>query len=112
MDIIEQRHGAVTILKPMGPLVQGDADQFGRAVKDVMQRSLGRFVIDATAVPFVDSRGLEVILEATEVLASSGSTIRICGVNETVREVLDLTEVGAQCDYFDNTNTAVRSFLS
>ncbi|MDX2116576.1 MAG: STAS domain-containing protein [Planctomycetota bacterium] len=112
MDIVEQRQGAVTVVKPLGPLVQGDADQFGRAVKDVMQRSLGRFVIDASAVAFVDSRGLEVLLEATEALAAGGGTLRFCGANETVREVLDLTEVGSQCEHFEEMNSAVRSFLT
>jgi len=111
VDIVEQRQGAVTVVKPLGPLVQGDADQFGRTVRDVMQRSLGRFVIDASAVAFVDSRGLEVLLETTEELGQGGGTLRFCGANETLREVLDLTDIGAMFEHFEDINSAVRSFL-
>ena len=28
MDVVEQRHGAVTVVKPTGPLVQQDAVKF------------------------------------------------------------------------------------
>lgn len=41
MDIQEQRHGAVTVVKPQGPLVLAEADQFFRHISDVMLRSLG-----------------------------------------------------------------------
>lgn len=111
MDIVEQRQGAVTVVKPIGPLVQADADQFKARITEVMSRTLGRFVVDASAVPYVDSRGLEVLLDATEELADSGQTLRLCGVNETVREILDLTELDSQFEHFEDLNTAVRSFL-
>ena len=111
MEITEQRQGAVTVVKPQGPLVQADAEQFKARLTDIMAKSLGRFVVDATAVAYVDSRGLEVLLDATEQLAESGQILRLCGCNETLREVLDLTELDAQFEHFEDVNTAVRSFL-
>ena len=35
---------------------------------------------------------------------------KLAGANETMREVLALTEVGALCELFDDVTTAVRSF--
>jgi anti-sigma B factor antagonist len=111
MEIQEQRHGAVTVLRPQGPLAAADADQFMHRVKEVMQKSLGRFVVDCTEVPFVDSRGLEVLKETTEQLGEGGQSLRLCGANETVREVLELTNLSRLFEHYGDVNSAVRSFL-
>ena len=59
MRIQEQKHGAVTVLKPAGPLVEDDVESFKSRLLELMQETLGRVVVDASAVPFVDSKGLE-----------------------------------------------------
>jgi anti-sigma B factor antagonist len=111
MQIAEQRQGAVTVVKPQGPLCLGDAEQFRAHLSEVLVRSLGRFVVDATAVPYVDSSGLEALVKITEELGQSGRALKLCGACETVRETLDLTELSPMFEHFEDVNTAVRSFL-
>ncbi len=111
MEINEQRQGAVTVLKPQGPLVAQDAEQFKETLSAVLATSLGRFVVDASEIPFVDSRGLEVLKEATEHLSDSGQALRLCGANETLREVFDLTDLSKLFEHYQDVNSAVRSFL-
>lgn len=111
MEIQEQRHGAVTVLKPQGALTRNDADQFRTLLHDARARSFGRLVLDISAVPYVDSSGLEVLVEVTEALAESGEALKMCGANETIREVLDLTELTSLFEYFEDINGAVRSYL-
>ena len=111
MDIQETREGAVTVIKPLGPLVLGDADEFRRRLEDVRQRSLGRFIVDASAIAYVDSNGLEALVGVTDGLAEGGQALRLCSANETVREVLDLTELADQFEFYQDVNTGVRSFL-
>ncbi len=111
MEMIEQTTGAVRVLKPRGPLVLADADQFKARAAALIAASLGRLVVDVSAVPFVDSRGLEVLSELTEELSQSGSALKLCGTNETIREVLDLTDLASHFEHFEDVNTAVRSFL-
>lgn len=111
MDINEQTKGAVRVLKPRGPLVQADADEFKRRASGTAQAALGRLVIDASSIPYVDSRGLEVLSELSEELSISGQTLKICAANETVREVLDLTDLSSLFEHYEDVNAAVRSFL-
>lgn len=111
VDIQEQRQGAVTVVKPIGPLVLADAEQFKAHLNDVLARSLGRFVIDASAVPYVDSPGLEALASVTEELAAGGRAMRVFGAGETLREVLDLTGLGEKFEFYEDATTAVRSFL-
>ena len=111
MKIHEQRQGAVTVLKPEGPLVEADVPAFKQRLVQAVGANLGRFVVDLSAVPFVDSAALEVLVDITEELAKSGQALRLCAANKTVREVLDLTDLSSLFDHFEDTNTAVRSFL-
>jgi len=111
MEIQEQQHGAVTVLRPKGPLTQADAEQFKQCFSKALGQSLGRLVVDISAVAFVDSRGLEVLVEATNDLAQGGQSLRLSGANETLREVLDLTGLALMFEYFTDVNAAVRSFL-
>ncbi len=111
MKIEQHKHGAVSVVKPVGPLAGED----GGAVRDLLLelrgRSLGRMLLDLSAVPLVDSQGLESLLDVTEELAMSGHALKVCGVREIVREVLELTELAPSFELFDDVSSAVRSFL-
>jgi len=111
VEIQEHRHGAVTVVRPDGPLVQDDAERFRSRINDVLGRSLGRFVVDASAVPYVDSVGLEVLADLTQELGHSGQALKLCGATETVREILDLTELTTLFEHYEDVQTAVRNFL-
>jgi anti-anti-sigma factor len=111
MEIQEQAQGAVTVLRPTGPLTEADADQFkGRAV-DLVAKNLGRVVVDASAIAFLDSRGIEVLADITDELSQSGRALKLCGANPTLRQVLELTGWSDAFEYFDDVNSGVRSFL-
>ena len=111
MEILEQRQGAVTVLKPQGALAGQDSEQFEGRLKEVLGTSLGRFVLDASEIAYVDSKALEALLDATERLGDSGQALRLCGANELVREVLDLTDLARFFEHYQDVNSAVRSFL-
>ena len=111
MQIQEQKQGAVVVLRPIGPLTTEDADTFKSRLSDVRKSTMGRFVLDASAIPFIDSRGLELLIEMHDELSQSGQSLKVCGINETVREVLDLTDVASLVEHFEDAGSAVRSFL-
>lgn len=110
-QLTEQRQGAVVVLKPEGPIVQDDAEAFTGRARELAGPALGRVVIDLSAAPYLDSAGLEALLDLAELLEDRGQTLRLAGVSATVREVLDITALTPRFEYFADTNTAVRSFL-
>ena len=111
MEILQQRQGAVTVLKPSGPLAGPDVEVFAARVNEVMGETLGRFLIDASAIPYADSKGLEALVDASEVLGQRGQALRLCGTGETLREVLELTDLSSMFEHYADVNTGVRSFL-
>ncbi len=111
MDVHEQQHGAVMVLKPDGPLAGADVEPVKGRLLQTLKENLGRIVLDASAVPFVDSIGLEALVDVTNEMAHSGQALKLCAVNETVRQVLELTGLSPQFEHFEDVNSAVRSFL-
>lgn len=111
MKINEEKQGAVIVLRPEGPLIEQDAAALRQRLINVLGTSLGRFIIDMSAIPYLDSKGLEALLDVTDEMAKSGQLLRLCAANKTVREVLELTDLAPHFDHFEDANTAVRSFL-
>lgn len=107
----EQRHGAVVVVKPDGPLVQDDANAISTALLGRARDLLGRITIDLSASPYVDSIGLETLLDLADELDACGQTLRLAGVSATVREVLELTGLISRFEFHEDANTAVRSFM-
>ena len=111
LKIHEQRQGAVAVLRPEGPIIEADAGVCKERLLQAMRNNLGRIVVDLSAVAYVDSAALEALVEVTEELNRGGQALRLCGVNKTIREVLELTDLAPLFDHFEDVNTAVRSFL-
>ena len=111
MEMVTQQRGAVMVVRPSGPLTGAEAEAFKTRIRELMRENLGRIVIDASALPFVDSKGLESLADVAEELAQSGKGLKVCAANETLRQVIELTGLSPQFEHFDDTNAAVRSFL-
>jgi len=111
MEIQTQQRGAVTIAKPMGPITGADADVFGTRMGELIRQNLGRVAVDASALSYVDSNGLESLADAAKELAQGGQGLKLCNASETIKQVIQLTGLGPQFEHFDDINSAVRSFL-
>src|SRR5438132_12839322 len=101
MKILETKQGAVTVVKPTGPLTQAEAGEFKQVGMRTLESNLGRMLVDMSAIPFVDSLGLEALVELTEEMTKSGQMLKLCAANKTLREVLTLTGLGPMFEHFD-----------
>ncbi len=111
MNVQIQQCGAVSVVQPDGPLTGQAATDLKDQLLTQIQTHLGRVVLDAAAVPYLDSQGLETLVDVTEGLSLSGQALKLCGPNPTVREVFELTGVAAQFEFYEDAHAAVRSFL-
>src|ERR1700722_8284656 len=102
MKLSQQNHGAVTLLKPEGPLVEAELAEFRKTLNTLLASMLGRVVEDMSAVPFVDSVGLEALLDVSDALTRVGRCLKLCSVNKVLRQVMDLTQIGGQFDLYED----------
>jgi anti-anti-sigma factor len=109
MKVEQQPYGMVTVIAPHGPLVREDLADLRQAVELAAEAKDGRVVVDMRDVPFLDSGGIELLLELCE---SNGAYTRprLAALDETCREALTLTRVLEQLDAFDSVESAVKSY--
>ena len=110
MKIETSRHGAVTVVRPDGPLVAEDMASLIKGFEDAAVKSLGRVVVDCSASPYADSEGLEGLLDLVDHQERGGQALKLIGVGETLRESMTLTETAPRFEFFSDLNSAVRSF--
>lgn len=111
MELLTQQRGAVVVVRLVGPLTGADAEPFKAKVREVIRENLGRVVIDASAMPYVDSGGLESLADVAAELAQGGKGLKVFAANPTIRQVIELTGLAPQFEHFEDANSAVRSFL-
>lgn len=109
MKVVHDLHGQVKVLRARGPLVAEGADSLQRQFNKALEEHGPGIVLDLSGVPYVDSRGLEALVDLTEQLIRTGEALRVCGANETVREVFDITEVGSMFEQYDDLGAALGS---
>ncbi len=109
MNLAEQREGDVMVLQPIGAIMGSDSERLGNRLEELLRDCPGQFVMDMAKVTLLDSPALEVLVEATEKLIRSGKALILIGANETVREVLELTEIASMFEQYDNLEAAVGS---
>ena len=109
MNITEHRQSNAVVLRPAGAVTGEDADRLGQRLAEVLEGSGVRVVVDMASVAFLDSRALEVLVEATEKLIRGGEVLMLVSPNDVVREVLDLTEVASLFEQYDDLEAAIGS---
>ena len=81
MQVESERQGAVTVLRPRGPLIAEDAEVVRHKGGEAIADSLGRLVIDASAIVYVDSKGIEALLDLADELSDAGQVLKLSGTN-------------------------------
>jgi len=111
MTFEQQSIGAVSVLRPIGPIANAeDSAQLSDQAVQLIRKSLGRFVLDASELSYVDSTGLETLVEIAQQLNAFGQALKICSMGETLSETIRVTHTAESFEPFPQVQDAVRSY--
>lgn len=110
MKVDVQAHGSTTVLAPHGALALDAVPQFRQQVQTHADARQGRVVVDFRNVPYLDSAGIEALLELCGERRSATPRPKLAHLNDVCREALDLTDVLARLEIFDTVENALRSY--
>lgn len=111
MKLDVQRMGSVLVLSPRGAVAQEDVEIFAAAVAEHRKRTNGRMVLELSEVPYMDSQGIEALWDFADCQREAGQSTRVAGAGELCREIMEITGLAEQLDFYNNAESAVRSFL-
>jgi anti-anti-sigma factor len=91
MEVRTERVGDVDVVSPEGHLDGIYSTAFAKEVGALITGPNPKILIDFAEVDFVTSSGLRAVLLLVKKAKASGGAFALCGVNEQVREVLDIS---------------------
>lgn len=91
MDIVTRTQNDVTIVAFQGSLDSKTSPQAHQALDGILAGGSRKLLIDFTALDYISSAGLRVLLAAAKRLSGAGSALRLFGLNESVREVFQIS---------------------
>jgi len=110
MEIRTESRDGVVMLRPDGDLTLAHQDEIKQAFGGLASDTAAKVAIDMSAVGFVDSGGLGMLLWAKKQLHTTGGELRLFGLTERVREVFDITRLEKALDVFTTEADALEGF--
>jgi len=96
------KSGVKTILAPDFALIGESISVLDEEIKKCIDSNELRLVIDFQSVPFIDSEGLEKLLEHYHQVRRSGGILEIFNPNPLCNEILNVTCITDYLDIFFN----------
>ena len=108
MEITVREDTGSTVAGLCGPLDTGTAPQVGKKLDELIEGGETKVVVDMTRVDYVSSAGLRVLLASAKRLRKAGGNLCVCGLNDTVQEVFDMSGFSSILKVFANADEALR----
>lgn len=89
LNITKTTKDTTCIIMPEGRIDTMTAPQLDQEIKDSVN-GVTEMILDFEKVNYISSAGLRVLLNAQKALDGQG-TLKVCHVNETVMEILEVT---------------------
>jgi anti-anti-sigma factor len=97
MHITTRTQQGVSVVAVAGKLDSNTAPAAQRAFDEILLGGVRTVVVDCTALDYISSAGLRVLLGAAKRLSGGGGggALRLFGLNQTVREVFEISGFSA-----------------
>lgn len=111
MRVRTQDYNGVTVVELQGDL---DGDLVGllqETITDILAKGSAGIVLDMSAVGFVDSEGLELLLWVRDYCNQNKTQFRLAGLDENCTKILEIIRLENEFDHYAELAEAVKSFV-
>lgn len=110
MEITTRTQGDVTLVALAGSLDSKTSPEAQQALDAILAGGGRKIAVDFTALDYVSSAGLRVMLGVAKKLGATGGALRTFGLNATVREVFDISGFSKILAVFPSEAEALKGF--
>jgi anti-anti-sigma factor len=110
MNVQRSRSGVITFLAPDFALSGENLGLLDKEVTRCLESNELRIVIDFASVPFIDSIGLERLLDYHHRIIRAGGSLKIFNPNPLCNDILYVTRLNDYFDIYFDLDKAGRSF--
>jgi anti-anti-sigma factor len=112
IQIQQEQLGPFKVLALAGRLDTETAVDVELALQDLLGAGERQFIIDLAGIGYVSSAGLRVLLSLAKQLDGGKGTLRLCGLNASVKQVFDVAGFSKLFTIFSDRASATKSLPS
>lgn len=91
MDVRVSHRGPTVVLEVTGRIDYETAAEFAGVMEGLVRQTEAEVLVDLSRVVYVSSSGLRALLIAARKMDAAGKSLVLSGLNDTVREVFDIS---------------------
>ena len=111
MEIKLEMDNEVVILKLIGDLVAGTADELKEQAARLMEKKYLYILLDLGKIDFMDSSGLGACIAINRDLATNDGCLACSGLNENIRKVFRMTRADQKILIATSRTDAINALL-
>jgi anti-anti-sigma factor len=97
-ELIQERHGGVLVLAPKGRLDNDNAAEFELAAQELINAGERHIVVDLEGLGYSSNAGLRVLGKMAKALRTPTTSLRLCSLSPTLKQVFDAAGIGMVFD--------------
>jgi anti-anti-sigma factor len=110
MNITTRDVNEVKVIAIEGELDLDSSPEAEKQLTRMREDGIKKMLLDLEKLEFISSAGLRVLLAAAQEMKVAGGDLRVCSLNETVKEVFDISGFSTLLMVFDNEAKALAGF--
>jgi len=110
MEYKTRQDGEVTVIVLSGEIDVKSTPHLKELLQGLIDEGKNQLLVDLTAVPFIDSTGLGIFVNAFKRTQQAGGTIKFANPKEELRKVFSLTQTDKVFSIFDSVDEGLLSF--
>ncbi|NWK56783.1 STAS domain-containing protein [Verrucomicrobiaceae bacterium N1E253] len=105
--MLVEKRGEVTILAPRHRVDTNNSPEVEKVIQENIGGGEARLVLDFAQVDYVSSAGLRVLLKTAKQIKVGGGRLALCGLNEQIKEVMEVSGFMNILDCYDNLDSSI-----
>jgi anti-sigma B factor antagonist len=110
VDISSENKDNITVVRLEGNLDTNTSTDAQDYLNNAIDGGASKVVVCFDKVDFVSSAGLRVLLATAKKLGGGGGVLRVCGLNETVTEIFEISGFSTILNVFPSETEALSGF--
>lgn len=110
MQITTEIFGNVLVAHTPDELIDDTSEDFVKSLSEAINQQHYQVVLQMDRSEAIDSAGLTALLDLQDLTREQGGNLKISGLEEPGKKILEMTRLDQRIDIFDSVIDAVSSF--
>ena len=108
MNVEVAKHDETVVASPVGEIDLARSPSLRSRLAEVLKEKPSRLIIDLAQVPYMDSSGVETLVEALQQSRSKNCTLILAGMQDRVRSVFEIARLDTVFTIVADTDSAMQ----